>query len=40
MREREGRADASAEFSWSGAYDTRSKRKTVSVTIKLQFGLR
>jgi len=32
--------NSSAEFSWSGAYDTRSKRKTASVTIKLQFGLR
>jgi len=32
--------NSSAEFSWSGAYDTHSKRKTASVTIKLQFGLR
>jgi hypothetical protein len=32
--------NSSAEFSWSGAYDTSSKRKTASVTIKLQFGLR
>lgn len=31
--------NSSAEFSWSGAFDATSKRKTASVTIKLQFGL-
>lgn len=31
--------NSSADFSWSGAFDVTSKRKTASVTIKLQFGL-
>jgi uncharacterized protein len=33
------RPNSSAEFSWAGAYDTSSKRKTASVTLKLQFGV-
>jgi uncharacterized protein len=33
------RPNSSAEFSWAGAYDTSSKRKSASVTIKLQFGV-
>jgi uncharacterized protein len=32
--------NSSADFSWEGAFNTASKRKTASVTIKLQFGLR
>jgi hypothetical protein len=31
--------NSSADFSWAGAFDVTSKRKTASVTIKLQFGL-
>jgi uncharacterized protein len=32
--------NTSADYSWAGAFDTTSKKKTASVTIKLQFGLR
>jgi hypothetical protein len=31
--------NSTSDFTWAGTFDTTSKRKTASVTIKLQFGL-
>ncbi len=32
--------NSNEEFSWGGAFNTSSKRKTASITVKLEFGVR
>ena len=32
--------NSSEEYSWGGSYNTSSKNKTASVTVRLQFGVK
>ena len=32
--------NSSEEYSWGGSYNTSSKKKTASVTVKLQYGVK